>query len=206
MDKQQITDQIKWMIADGNTDHEIEALLVGEGVTRTEAKRTIAIIKHELHPDEYPEFIEPDKRRNYRWPALLTIAVILILGVLYYWHRPKLNTAEREITPADMMRLIKAGPGVYTTELNKINSGWAFDQDKNRWENKKRKTALAIRMEQVLYMCPALHDHSFQDYLENHDFIDIIYTKHGSKIYQNNEFMFTIQTNEHYTMISLALR
>ncbi|SEP10495.1 hypothetical protein SAMN05192574_12246 [Mucilaginibacter gossypiicola] len=204
MDKQQITDQIKWMIADGNTDHEIEALLVGEGVTRAEAKRTVAIIKHELFPDEYPEFIEPDKRRNYWWPALLSIAVIL--GALYYWHQHKLNIAEREITPADMILLMKAGPGVYTTELNKINKGWAFDQDKDRWENKKRKTALAVRMEQLLYMCPALHDRSFQDYLENHDFRDIVYSKPGSKIYQNNEFMFTIQTNDSYTMISLAYR
>jgi len=105
-----------------------------------------------------------------------------------------------------MILLMKAGPGVYTAELNKINSGWAYNQDNDRWENKKRKTALAIRMEQLLYMCPVLHDRSFQDYLENHDFRDIIYSKPGSKIYQNNEFMFTIQTNEHYTMISLAYR
>ncbi|SDI11115.1 hypothetical protein ACQ86K_32295 [Mucilaginibacter sp. P19] len=206
MDKQQIIEQIKWMIADGNSDHEIEALLVGEGLARAEAKRTLAIIKHELFPDEYPEFIEPDKRRNYWWPVLLTLAAIFTLGILYYHHQHELNTAEREITPADMILLMKAGPGVYTTELNKINSGWVFDQDKDRWENKKRKTALAIRMEQLLYMCPVLHDHSFQDYLESHDFRDIIYGKPGSKIYQNNEFMFTIQTNGAYTMISLANR
>jgi hypothetical protein len=205
MEKQQITDQIKWMIADGNTDHEIEALLIAEGVARAEAKRTIAIIKHQLFPDEYPEFIEPDKRRNYLLPGLLIVAAIISGGV-YFWHQNKINTAEREITAADMIRLIKAGPGIYTTELNKINSGWTFNQDKDRWDNKKRKTAIAIRMDQLLYMCPVLHDHSFQDYLENHDFRDIIYSKPGSKIFQNNEFTFTIQTNEHYTMISLAYR
>jgi hypothetical protein len=205
MDKQQITDQIKWMIADGNTDHEIEALLVAEGVSRAEAKRTLAIIKHELFPDEYPGFIEPDKRRNYLWPGLLIVAAI-ILGGLYSWHKNKTNTAEREITASDMILLMKAGPGVYTTELNKINRGWAFNQDKDRWENKQQKTAIAIRMEQLLYMCPVLHDHSFQDYLENHDFRKVVYTKPGSEIFQNNEFMFTVQTNEHYTMISLAYR
>jgi len=204
MDKQQITDQIKWMIADGNTDHEIEALLIAEGVARAEAKRTLALIKHELFPDEYPEFTEPDKRRNYLWPALLIVA--MILTGLYFWHQNKVKTAEREISAADLILLIKAGPGVYTTELNKINRGWAFNQDKDRWENKKQKTAIAIRMEQVMYMCPVLHDRSFQDYLENHDFRNIIYTKPGSTIFQNSEFTFTIQTNEHYTMISLAYR
>jgi hypothetical protein len=204
MDKQQITDQIKWMIADGNTDHEIEALLIAEGVARTEAKRTLAIIKHEIFPDEYPEFTEPDKRRNYLLPALLIVA--MVLTGLYFWHKNKTNTAEREITASDMILLLKAGPGVYTTELNKINRGWAFNQDKDRWDNKQRKTAIAVRMEQLLYMCPVLHDHSFQDYLENHDFRKIIYTKPGSEIFQNNDFMFTIQTTEHYTMISLAYR
>jgi hypothetical protein len=204
MDKQQITDQIKWMITDGNTDHEIEALLIAEGVARTEAKRTVAIIKHELFPDEYPEFTEPDKRRNYLLPALLIVA--MVLTGLYFWHKNKTNTAEREITASDMILLLKAGPGVYTTELNKINRGWAFNQDKDRWDNKQRKTAIAVRMEQLLYMCPVLHDHSFQDYLENHDFRKIIYTKPGSEIFQNNDFMFTIQTTEHYTMISLAYR
>jgi hypothetical protein len=204
MDKQQITDQIKWMITDGNTDHEIEALLIAEGVARTEAKRTVAIIKHELFPDEYPEFTEPDKRRNYLLPALLIVA--MVLTGLYFWHKNKTNTAEREITASDMILLLKAGPGVYTTELNKINRGWAFNQDKDRWDNKQRKTAIAVRMEQLLYMCPVLHDHSFQDYLENHDFRKIIYTKPGSEIFQNSEFTFTIQTTEHYTMISLAYR
>jgi hypothetical protein len=204
MEKQLITDQIKWMIADGNTDHEIEALLIAEGVPRTEAKRTLEIIKHEMFPDEYPEFTEPDKRRNYLLPALLIVA--MVLTGLYFWHKNKTNTAEREITASDMILLLKAGPGVYTTELNKINRGWAFNQDKDRWDNKQRKTAIAVRMEQLLYMCPVLHDHSFQDYLENHDFRKIIYTKPGSEIFQNNDFMFTIQTTEHYTMISLAYR
>jgi hypothetical protein len=204
MEKQLITDQIKWMIADGNTDHEIEALLIAEGVPRTEAKRTLAIIKHEMFPDEYPEFTEPDKRRNYLLPALLIVA--MVLTGLYFWHKNKTNTAEREITASDMILLLKAGPGVYTTELNKINRGWAFNQDKDRWDNKQRKTAIAVRMEQLLYMCPVLHDHSFQDYLENHDFRKIIYTKPGSEIFQNSEFTFTIQTTEHYTMISLAYR
>lgn len=204
MDKQQITDQIKWMIADGNSDQEIEALLVAEGVARAHAKYMLSVIKNELFPHEYPLIIEPPKSRNYLWAGLLTAALLILLLVFHPWR--KSNIAERDITPADMILLMKAGPGVYTTELNKISSGWAYNQDNDRWENKKRKTALAIRMEQLLYMCPVLHDHSIQDYLENHDFRDIIYSKPGSKIYQNNEFMFTIQTNERYTMISLAYR
>jgi hypothetical protein len=205
MEKQQIIEQIKWMITDGNSDHEIEALLIAEGLARTEAKYTLSVVKNELFPHEYPLIIEPEKKRNYLWAALLIVAVLVSLLVLHPWRKPS-GPAEREITPADMILLMKAGPGVYTTELNKINSGWVFDQDKDRWENKKRKTALAIRMEQLLYMCPVLHDHSFQDYLESHEFRDIIYSKPGSKIFQNDEFMFTIQTNEHYTMISLANR
>ncbi|MET3501701.1 putative type IV restriction endonuclease [Mucilaginibacter rubeus] len=205
MEKQQIIEQIKWMITDGNSDHEIEALLIAEGLARTEAKYTLSVVKNELFPHEYPLIIEPEKKRNYLWAALLIVAVLVSLLVLHPWRKPS-GPAEREITPADMILLMKAGPGVYTTELNKINSGWVFDQDKDRWENKKRKTALAIRMEQLLYMCPVLHDHSFQDYLESHDFRDIIYGKPGSKIYQNSEFMFTIQTNGAYTMISLANR
>jgi|GEM_PF-7132617 len=204
MDKQQITEQIKWMIADGNSDHEIEALLVAEGLARAEAKYTLSVIKNELFPHEYPIIPEPPQSRNYLWIGLLTATLLILLLVFHPWSKSK--TAEREITPADMILLMKAGPGVYTTELNKINSGWVFDQDKDRWENKKRKTALAIRMEQLLYMCPVLHDHSFQDYLESHDFRNIIYGKPGSKIYQNNELMFTIQTNGAYTMISLANR
>lgn len=204
MDKQQITEQIKWMIADGNSDHEIEALLVAEGLARAEAKYTLSVIKNELFPHEYPIIPEPPQSRNYLWIGLLTATLLILLLAFHPWR--KSNTAEREITPADMIRLMKAGPGVYTTELNKISSGWTFNQDKDRWENKKRKTALAIRMEQLLYMCPVLHDHSFQDYLESHDFRDIIYGKPGSKIYQNSEFMFTIQTNGAYTMISLANR
>ncbi|MFB0499307.1 putative type IV restriction endonuclease [Mucilaginibacter sp. OAE612] len=204
MDKQQITEQIKWMIADGNSDHEIEALLVAEGLARAEAKYTLSVIKNELFPHEYPIIPEPPQSRNYLWIGLLTATLLILLLAFHPWRKSK--TAEREITPADMILLMKAGPGVYTTELNKINSGWVFDQDKDRWENKKRKTALAIRMEQLLYMCPVLHDHSFQDYLESHDFRDIIYGKPGSKIYQNSEFMFTIQTNGAYTMISLANR
>ncbi|MFC0518697.1 hypothetical protein ACFFGT_31065 [Mucilaginibacter angelicae] len=205
MDKQQVTDQIKWMIADGNSDQEIEALLIAEGVARAEAKRNLAIIKHELFPNEYPEFIEPNKRRNYLWPGLLIITAI-ILGGLYSWHKNKINTAERDLTPADMILLMKAGPGVYTAELNKINSGWAYNQDNDRWVNKQRKTAIAIRMGQTLYMCPVLRDHSFQDYLENHNFRNVLYGKPGSTVFENDEFMFTIQTSEHYTMISLAYR
>lgn len=205
MEKQQIIDQIKWMIADGNADHEIEALLVGEGVARAEAKYTLSVVKNELFPDEYPLIIEPKSNRTYLWAGLLIVAALVSLLAFHSWRKSS-GTAEREITPADMIRLMKDGPGVYTTELNKINAGWTFNQDKDRWENKKRKTALAIRLEQLLYMCPVLHDHSFQDYLENHEFRDIIYTKPGSKIFQNDEFMFTIQTNADYTMISLAYR
>jgi hypothetical protein len=204
MDKEQITDQIKWMINDGNPDHEIEALLIGEGVKRAEAKYMLSVIKNELSPHEYPLIIEPQKNRNYLWAGMLTATLLVLLFVFHPWR--KSNPPEREITPADMILLMKAGPGVYTTELNKINKGWAYNQDNDRWENKKRKTALAIRMEQLLYMRPVLRDRSFQDYLENHDFRDIVYSKPGSKIYQNSEFMFTIQTNEHYTMISLASR
>lgn len=204
MDKQQIIDQIKWMIADGNTDHEIEALLVAEGVARSDAKYTLSVIRNELFPHEYPIIFEPKKNKNYLWASLLIVVTAIALLLFHPWR--KAATAERDITPADMIQLIKAGPGVYTTELNKINSGWTYSQDKDRWENKKRKTAIATRMEQLLYMCPVLRDHSFQDYLENHDFRDVVYSKPGSKIFQNTEFMFTIQTNEHYTMISLAYR
>ncbi len=205
MDKQQITDQIKWMIADGNPDQEIEALLVAEGVARAEAKYTLSVIKNELFPHEYPLIIEPRKNRNYLWAALLITGVLVSLLILHLW-RTQSNPAERGITPGDMILLMKAGPGVYTTELNKINIGWTYNQDNDRWENKHRKTAIATRMEKLLYMCPVLHDHSFQDYLENHDFRKIIYSKPGNEIFQNNEFTFNIQTSEHYTMISLAYR
>lgn len=205
MDKQQVTDQIKWMIADGNSDQEIEALLVAEGLARAEAKYNLSVVKNELFPHEYPLIIQPQKNRNYLWAGLLIIAILISLFVLHPW-RTQSNTAERDLTPADMILLMKAGPGVYTTELNKINSGWIYNQDSDRWVNKQRKTAIAIRMGQTLYMCPVLHDHSFRDYLENHNFRNILYGKPGSEVFENDEFMFTIQTNEHYTMISLAYR
>jgi hypothetical protein len=212
MDNQQIIEQIKWMIANDNPDHEIEALLVAEGVGRAEARKTLALVKNNLFPDEYPAIAEPPKRRNYLWIAAPIIAVLILLFVLRPWDAAKSGVAARELTTADMIRLIDADPGIYTTELNKIDAGWAFDQDKNRWSNKKRNSAIAIRMNELMLMKPTAHNTSFQDNLESQNYKKVIDTKpaDGSKIrkeiYENDTFMFTIQTDEHYTMISLAHR
>lgn len=212
MDKQQITDQIKWMIADGNTDYQIEALLMAEGVARAEARQALAAIKKELSLYEYALNAYSNKRRYYLWVGFIIIAALALLLVFHFQSTNKLKTKEREITAADMMRLIDAEPVTYTAELNKVNPGWSYNPEKNRWVNKQRNMAIAIRMNELRLMGPVAYNFSFSEYLENHDFDKIIddkpgdTSKAGKKIFENDKFMFTVQANEHYAMISLAYR
>ncbi|AYL98007.1 hypothetical protein [Mucilaginibacter celer] len=154
-----------------------------------------------------------NRRWFYSWPALFVSIVIVLFFILIYSVKNKNKTpGNREITAPDLLKLINSNPADYTTELNKIIPGWTFNPDKNRWINPQRQSALAIRMNELRLMEPVKYYNSFSTYLESHNFNLISISapagtsKATKKIFENNDYIFTIEADGQYVMISLAGR
>ncbi len=62
------------------------------------------------------------------------------------------NTAERDLEPADLIKLLSLDRGSVTPELNKINFGWVFDGNKSVWLNEKRDEVIQIDNAELTYI------------------------------------------------------
>lgn len=144
----------------------------------------------------------------------LWAVVVLCLAMIALSSCRNFNTAHTQqgIGPANLIRLINMNPADYTNELNKVYPGWQFEPGKNRWVNSRHNSALAIRENELRLMEPVEYAEAYPPYFENHNF-NLISTgapadtsKTGKKIFEDTDYIFTIQTNQKYVMTSLGGR
>lgn len=111
------------------------------------------------------------------------------------------DSQEREIVPTDLINLLSKDKEHVTSELNKINFGWAYNSDKSMWINEKRQNMILINDNQITFIAGTKdYNYTFPKKLLNMGFkktnkkdpADIFET--GEKTFENENYKVSIKS------------
>jgi len=109
------------------------------------------------------------------------------------------GSEERDLEPADLMRLVAASPENLDSELNKISYGWAYNSEKGAWINNKRECAIALKGNELNFVGKEDYNTTIPTYLTQNGFklinkedpTDLFHT--GKKIFESKQFIFNVE-------------
>ena len=102
---------------------------------------------------------------------------------------------DREINPKDLMKLVTFSPDSVGPVLNKINYQWTYEKEDNIWINERKNLLIKVEPNQMVnYLTSIDAFHTFPMELKKQEFEEIPSTNEKVKLYENDEFLASVET------------
>ncbi len=102
---------------------------------------------------------------------------------------------DRDISAKDLMKLVTFTPDSVGTVLNDINYQWAYKQEDNAWVNQRKNLLIKVKSNEVInYLSFSDAFSTFPQELEKQQFEQIDSEDEKVKLYENDEFLASVET------------
>lgn len=102
---------------------------------------------------------------------------------------------DREINPKDLMKLVTFSPDSVGPILNKINYQWTYEKTDKAWVNERKNLLIKVKPNQMVnYLTVGEAFHTFPMELKKQQFEEIPSTDEKIKLYENDEFLASVET------------
>ena len=81
-----------------------------------------------------------------------------------------MGSAEREITPADLLSVMDLGRDSLLPHLNEISYGWAYDTTSLLWKNDRKLLGISMSQNEITFITAEMAMHTFPPYFEKMGF------------------------------------